>query len=678
MGKNKIINSKSSNKLKEQIFKNRASFSNYNVVRMRETLRYLPKQKVTIFTQIPFLIHINSKEFPGFVDSDEKAHGIWNFENSGFYKAMVKTGQIKDNEENQVKVNDPAVLGFYHIGSLGTFTQSIGSDFDYWLIIDKKKFTEERYYNLEKKLARILKYSREKYDQEVTFFIMDKEDIKNNTYASFKGEETLLAPKIFLKEEFYRTFLMIAGKIPYWTVLPAGISTQSYYTLINEVLSHDAFKSIADDFIDLGNIETVVWADILKGLLWHICKSRLDPVKALIKATMLLSYGFDNLGSKALLCDEIKSGYANAGIDDYSVDPYKILFDRLIRFHEENDISGLNLIKNAIFYRLCGYPAVAIPEKGSPKRQLLDWYIRHWNLKNNQVAKLLSYASWPESEKLLLEETMLKRLISMNDLAMAQKDAKKHFKAGKEKEERNWKILQNKTMERLRKSPQKIRECSTFLKREKIENFLIKNINMVTWSLYSISSTDKKKQRINYNEHILGIFGWIAQNQLYDRAAAAIKIDYSLQLFESTSAPVDPDRIYLSLQPLKPLSDDIFENTPVWKKAVILLIFENVDNINILQKAEILIINSWGELYIETVNLDKVKNLQDKCCQIVMKIREYASEKLRMSIFQLSLAHDPDIVYQFKLSYEEQMKKNHSSQAKPGRSTSKKPYLDIL
>ena len=233
MGKNKIINSKSSNKLKEQIFKNRASFSNYNVVRMRETLRYLPKQKVTIFTQIPFLIHINSKEFPGFVDSDEKAHGIWNFENSGFYKAMVKTGQIKDNEENQVKVNDPAVLGFYHIGSLGTFTQSIGSDFDYWLIIDKKKFTEERYYNLEKKLARILKYSREKYDQEVTFFIMDKEDIKNNTYASFKGEETLLAPKIFLKEEFYRTFLMIAGKIPYWTVLPAGISTQSYYTLIN-------------------------------------------------------------------------------------------------------------------------------------------------------------------------------------------------------------------------------------------------------------------------------------------------------------------------------------------------------------------------------------------------------------------------------------------------------------
>ncbi len=678
MDKNKNTHSQSSNKLKEQIMKNRASFSNYNIVRMRETMRYLSKKKISIFTQIPFLIHINSKEFPGFVDSDEKAHGIWNFENSGFYKAVGKTGQIQGRGKNQLKVDNPAVLGFYHIGSLGTFTQSIGSDFDYWLIIDKTKFTEERYYNLEKKLAHILKYSREKYDQKVTFFIMDKEDIKNNTYASFKGEETLLVPKIFLKEEFYRTFLMIAGKIPYWAVLPAGISTQSYYTLINKVLSHDSFKSITNDFIDLGSIETIGWTDILKGLLWHICKSRMDPVKALIKATMLFSYGFDNLGSKALLCDEIKAGYANAGIDDYSVDPYKVLFDRLIRFHEENDVSGLNLIKNAIFFRLCGYPSIAIPEKGSPKRQLIDWYIRHWNLKTNQVAKLLSYTSWSESEKLLLEGTLLKRLTSMNDLAMAQKDAKKHFDLGRKKEERNWKILQNKTMERLRKSPKKIPECSTFLKRKKIDTFLIKNINMVTWSLYSISSTDQKNKRINYNEHLLGIFGWIAQNQLYDRAAAAIKIDYSLQLFESTSEPVDPDRIYLSLQPLKPLSDDIFENTPIWKKVVILLIFEHSHEINVLKKAEILITNSWGELYLDNVDLDNIENLKNKCCQIVMKIREYTSEKLRIFIFQLSIMHDPDIVYQFKLNYEEQIKKTGSSHNSFDRSIPKKPYLDIL
>ncbi|MCP4671493.1 MAG: adenylate cyclase [Desulfobacula sp.] len=678
MGKNKITNSKASNKLKEQIFKNRASFSNYNVVRMREALRYLSKKKVNIFTQIPFLIHSNSKELPGFVDSDEKAHGIWNFENSGFYKAMVTTGQIKTNEENQFKVDNPAVLGFYHIGSLGTFTQSIGSDFDYWLIIDKKKFSEERYYNLEKKLAQILKYSREKYDQEVTFFIMDREDIKNNTYASFKGEETLLAPKIFLKEEFYRTFLMIAGKIPYWAVLPAGISTQSYYAQINKVLSHDALKSIVDDFIDLGNIETIEWTDILKGLSWHICKSRLDPVKALIKATMLLSYGFDNLGSKALLCDEIKSGYANAGIDDYSVDPYKIVFDRLIRFHEENDISGLNLIKNAIFFRLCGYPSVAIPEKGSPKRQLIDWYIRNWNLNNNQVSKLLSYTSWPESEKLLLEVILLKRLTSMNDLAMAQKGARQHFNTGRKKEERNWNILQNKTMERLRKSPKKIPESSTFLKRKKTDGLLIKNINMVTWSLYSISSTEKKNQRINFNKYLLGILGWIAQNQLYDRTAIAIKIDYSLPIFESTSEPVDPDRIYLSLQPLKPLSDDIFENTPVWKKVVILLIFENSHEINILKKAEILITNSWGELYLDNVELDKIDNMKDKCFQIVMKIKEYTSAKLRMFIFQLSVAHDPDIVYQLKLSYEEQIKTMDSKQENYKRSTPQKPYLDIL
>ncbi len=56
---------------------------------------------------------------------------------------------------------------------------------------------------------------------------MDKKGIKLNCYAPFKGEETLTVPKIFLKEEFYRTYLMLAGKIPVWSVLPDFNITQS-------------------------------------------------------------------------------------------------------------------------------------------------------------------------------------------------------------------------------------------------------------------------------------------------------------------------------------------------------------------------------------------------------------------------------------------------------------------
>jgi len=202
----------------------------------------------------------------------------------------------------------------------------------------------------------------EAYDQEVTFFIMDKKDIKNDCYAPFKGKETLTAPKIFLKEEFYRTFLMIAGKIPVWSVLPDVQDSQTSDALNTEGVIRQVL-TMYEDLIDLGQIGKIPIEDVLKGLLWHICKSRFDPVKAIIKATMIFSYGFSKEKSQNLLCQRIKQGYSKAGIDDYGVDPYKALFDRIFEFHEKENPKVLNIIKNAIFFRLCEYPDVKMPEK---------------------------------------------------------------------------------------------------------------------------------------------------------------------------------------------------------------------------------------------------------------------------------------------------------------------------
>jgi len=207
-GKDMAHKKENTEKLENRILHLKSSFPNYNIVRMREALRYLSGPKLELFINIPFYIHVNLKEFPGFIESDTIAHGIYCFEQSGFYNEVLKQRLLKGNVLPYHQTKDPCVQGFYHIGSLGTFTQSAGSDFDYWVIIDKKKFSEQRYYNLEKKLDQILKFSREAYDQEVTFFIMDQEEIQKNCYARFNDPETLTAPKVFLKEEFYRTFLM--------------------------------------------------------------------------------------------------------------------------------------------------------------------------------------------------------------------------------------------------------------------------------------------------------------------------------------------------------------------------------------------------------------------------------------------------------------------------------------
>lgn len=635
-------------KLEKRIIHLKSCFANHNMVRMREALRYLSEAKLELFIKIPFLIHINLPGFPGFVESHPYAHGIYHFEQSGFYKEAIKLSMLTEHTVSRNKTSRPSVQALYHMGSLGTFTQSENSDFDYWVIIDKADFYEHRYYNLEKKLDQIIKFSRETYDQEVSFFIMDQKDLQKDCYARFNQQETLAPPKIFLKEEFYRTFLMVAGKIPFWTLVPGPGNMKTYTTLIKSIASLPGLNEISQEFIDLGYLEKPGSQDIVKGVLWHICKSKHDPVKALIKASMIFSWGFGPLKHQELLCDKIKAGYDQAGIDDYRSDPYKLLFDQILRFHENNDPKGLNLIKNAIFFRLCGYPRVKVPEEGSPKKQLLDRYIREWNLNQTQVNKLLSYVQWPETEKLFLEQTLVSRLFHYYQTLQKKFNPDSILEEVSDGDKRNFKILVHKTQERLNQSSPKIKECSTYLKHLKFQRFMIQNNTISNWHLSGTLHQQPQAQTLHQNPSLLGIMGWILENQLYDRSLASMEMDAPLTLFESHAAPVDPDKLYLALQPVKPLSDDVFESPPSWSKLMILLTYSRNQETPCVTKAEFLALNTWGELFLDTLELETQRNLWDTYGDIALKINQYHATGLRLFFFQLAVAHDPEGVFKIK------------------------------
>lgn len=640
------------------------------MVRMREAIRYLSPDKLEIFIKIPFLLHINSPGYPGFIESDITAHGIWNFVNSGFYKEAANEKLFPRSVIESVRNDNSSILGLYHIGSLGTFTQSKGSDFDFWVMIDKKKFSKQRLECFQNRLDAILRYCREAYHQEVTFFIIDQKDVRNDNYALFDDPQILDAPRIFLKEEFYRTFLMIAGKIPAWCVLPDFQDIEKHQGLNRDGITAQIL-SMYDDLIDLGHVSAIPIEDVLKGLLWHICKSEHDPVKAIIKATMIFSYGFGSISHKTLLCDRIKEGYANAGIDDFSADPYKLLFDQILEFHETEDPKGLNLIKNAIFFRLCEYPDIKIPEHNTPKRILLEKYILLWKLNQNQVGKLLSYPSWSESEKLLLEKAFLQRLAHMYNLAIKETERKKiTLDFGKEK--RNWVMLKNKIRMRLNKNAAKIPECSTYLKRKRyLQHRIIKKKDF--WELNSQLESKETVDNLYRHTNLLAVMGWILENHLYNRHVATMTIESDLKLFESINTPIDPEKLYLAFQPLKPLSDKVFEQGPIVEKIVILVFYYQTEGKNLISNAEFLISNTWGELFFNEIRFSSRSSRQEQCRQMAELIAGYSKKKIRLYIYQYSKCHDPEIVYELKKAYCDIVIKEQDI-----IDLDKKPYLDKL
>ena len=653
----------------EKIKAFKSAFSNSNMVRMREAFRYLSKPKLALFINIPFYIHVNLPQFPGYIKNAPPCHGILNFRESGFYKAGIDLGLPPDESEDTTGTDGPSVLGLYHMGSLGTFTQSDNSDFDYWVIIDKYTFSEQRHYNFQKKLDQIVQFARSKHGQEVSFFIMDQSEIRKDCYTGLDEQETLEAPKLFLKEEFYRTFLYIAGKIPLWTILPPKGSDDPYEAMVKKRCADKTPNPVNKDFIDLGNVENPKKPDILRGILWHIYKSRFDPAKALIKATMVFSHEYGSPEHSELLCDQIKARYSEAGIDDYRVDPYKTLFDRVIAFHDIRAKDSLNLIKNAIFLRLCGYPNVSPPDPGSPKKQLLDRYIRNWNLKPAQVKKLFSHENWAEEEKLLLEKTFINRLLKM--YAQISRDMDIKALQLDKTDQRNLKILTHKVKERLNQTMGKIQVCSTFLKGQPFQSFLFGQTSSKVWKLYASRHDASEKILLRKSDTFLSLMGWVLENNLYHMSDGTMKLITETNLFQGADHPVGPDSIYLALQPVKPLSDNAWEYDPQWKKLVILLKCAHPSSR--VSGVEFLALNTWGELFSAQLKLDTKVNMDDRYRQIALEINQYKGENLRLIFFQLGDRKDKDAVSKIKSFLESRFLTQN-----PKKGSAKRPLLDKL
>ncbi|MBW1996312.1 MAG: class I adenylate cyclase, partial [Deltaproteobacteria bacterium] len=79
---------------------------------------------------------------------------------------------------------------------------------------------------------------------------------------------------------------MIAGRIPFWAVLPAGIDDREYerWTTIASTISTENYTP--SDYIDLGNLPSISGNECLGALLWQTYKARNDPVKSLIKGAL--------------------------------------------------------------------------------------------------------------------------------------------------------------------------------------------------------------------------------------------------------------------------------------------------------------------------------------------------------------------------------------------------------
>lgn len=381
----------------ETLLYNRQIFLKFNEFKITRTLQTLYETDRLIFICIPRLLHVHQENLPGYLEGDVPCgiHGYTVTKECQMASEKLFPDTIirRDAELN------PVIHSLILIGSLGSIAQTKKSDLDYTILVRKDEISKERMELFKRKLQLIEKWTWETYHLETHFFVNDIEDIKKNIFGESDSESTGSALAKLLKEEMYRTIMVVAGKIPFWTIVPVDTNDERYqklYTLIN---TNKTLLS-RHEFVDTGNVEDIPRGEFFGGSIWALIKSFKSPFKTLMKMGLLEEYMFGETKAN-LLCHEIKKNVFESS-PYLSIDAYIMLYRRVEKYFlatkTENEVDALR----TAFYLKVGMQVNNDElENGSPeiKKTILIDIIRQWRWPPEKLDQMNNYIEWQMMQK---------------------------------------------------------------------------------------------------------------------------------------------------------------------------------------------------------------------------------------------------------------------------------------
>ncbi len=369
---------------------------------------FRPKQ-ADLFQIIPFLLHWNI-DFPGLGSINPKTpHGICDYipsiETQDALKKYIKKEDIK-----VLRTANYAIDGLFTIGSTGSLAQTTDSDIDYWVCINENNFSLQGLKTLREKLASLERFAMDEFNIQVTFFVVDIIKAKENDFGESTIESSGTAQTRLLKEEFYRTMIYVAGKIPLWSVLPTSISINYYNSILTKVSSTPSLAR----YIDLGDIHAISTSEYFGASIWQMFKWLKSPFKSVIKMALLEKYIY-GYGKESLLCNQYKDEWMNSGaqLKLAQNDSYFILLNNLLRHYEDSeDNESVKILITCFFLKLGISRDSQIDNTVFGLRKiLLDKCIRKWGWSKEKIYEIGSFETWQYSEIASLSSTIEKYMV---------------------------------------------------------------------------------------------------------------------------------------------------------------------------------------------------------------------------------------------------------------------------
>jgi adenylate cyclase class 1 len=361
---------------------------------------------------LPLLFHCNHPNLPGYVTLDTPA-GLPDYQ-PGRNALRAAARLSKSFEHRSRALPYYPVQALYLMGSVGSIAYSRKSDLDIWLC-HAPELDAEALDELRRKAAGVEKWAAS-LGLEAHIFFIDPERFRAGQGTPISTESCGSVQHHLLLEEFYRTSLWLAGRIPGWWLVPP--EQESHYAEYLRHLRDNRFVN-PGELIDFGGLEAVRFDEFLGGALWHLHKAVEAPHKSLLKLTLMESYAAE-YPQVEWLCTQVKAAVYEGTPDADALDSYLLMYRKVERYLEQRaERERLDLVRQCFYLKINGLLAAATASSSEKalRREVLGAMVREWQWPAQRIKDVDQRRRWRLSAA-LEEQKALARELNRSYLAV--------------------------------------------------------------------------------------------------------------------------------------------------------------------------------------------------------------------------------------------------------------------
>ncbi|MDO8342074.1 MAG: class I adenylate cyclase [Cellvibrio sp.] len=279
---------------RKQLNQLRQRFLDLNQLRHQRTCAALPERQQQFLQLLPLLFHVNHPMLPGYISHSTPA-GVYRYTPNSDELRLAKILARSFQYNRDLTEKNASIDALFIMGSIGTIAQSDSSDLDVW-VCHSLSANHEYFSELDRKCHLISQWAAQQINLEVHFFLMRSDEFSVQRIQSLSSEASGSAQHYLLLDEFYRTALWLAGKIPLWWFIPA--SQEHNYANYRDQLLGKRFVN-RDDVIDFGGLPYIPANEFIGAGIWQLYKAIESPYKSVLKLLLLEVYASSEVDERA-------------------------------------------------------------------------------------------------------------------------------------------------------------------------------------------------------------------------------------------------------------------------------------------------------------------------------------------------------------------------------------------